>query len=434
MEFIRNLTITTVIRQLLYVLIFFQPFNHFNSFREISFYVLVMLFLIKLFRGEVKQIAFKDKTVIAILIILAWSLIVSITGPYPLESLDAIRQNLLKEIVIFLIVISEFKSLRAMKPLLWTVVSSFAAVTVASIFENAIKDWDTFCKFTPALSWRGTSTFFFANYADNATFYLPFIAGWLISIKEDSWKKWTGGVTLAIGVYLVYIYNARTHLITIPFAIFIILLLTKRYKLIMVSLLAGVLCLSLVLSSNNNELSRYKSMFNPKTYDTENMGLNSRPGLWQVVIYFIKERPLNGYGYGWKKMAWLVQEKHSDEFWKEYPAMAYDYYVNDAQLMYGRVNPHNLVLQLAIEIGIIGLAIFIWLWATVLAKILSIIRANKESEIRGFMLSSIGLLISYAMVNITNGYWQENYGLMMFLFMAIIFVMHREFFRRSIQK
>jgi O-antigen ligase len=412
-------------RVLLYVLIFFQPFNHFNSFREISFYILLALFLIKLAKGELKNTWFKDITIITLCLLAGWSVLVSISGPFTSESLDAIRKNLLKEVVIFLVIISEFRNLRDIKPLLWVVVSSFAIVTFASIIESAVNDWNAFRTLTPSISWRSTSTYFFANYSDNSTFYLPLIAGWLVSIKEVSWRKWIGIATLILGAYLVYIYNARTQLIAVVFSIFIIFLLTKRFKIVAVFVVAGVLCLSLIFTAKNDGLSKYRSLFDPATYTTDE-GLTNRLGLWQVVIEFIEERPLTGYGYGWKKLAWLVQENNSEEYWKTKLPSAYTYYVQDAQLMYGRVNPHNLALQITFEIGLIGLAIFTLMWITVLGKMLKVIKAKSKSEGRLFMLGSIGVMISYALVNITNGFWQENYGMMMFLFMASIFVINRE--------
>jgi O-antigen ligase len=195
--------------------------------------------------------------------------------------------------------------------------------------------------------------------------------------------------------------------------------------------IAAALSISIVATSKFNGLSRYKTLLSTDTYTTD-QGLTNRLGLWQVVIEFIKERPINGYGYGWKKLAWLVQEKNTDEFWKARPSSAYNYYVEDAQLMYGRINPHNLVLQIAFEIGIAGLVIYIWLWVTVIEKMYKIIRAGLDPDSHRFVLGSIGVIISYAMVNITNAYWQESYGMMIFLFMALILVIHREHHKKEL--
>jgi hypothetical protein len=39
-------------------------------------------------------------------------------------------------------------------------------------------------------------------------------------------------------------------------------------------------------------------------------------------------------------------------------------------------------------------------------------------------MGSMGVIISYALVNVTNAFWQESYGMMIFLFMASILVIH----------
>jgi len=100
--------------------------------------------------------------------------------------------------------------------------------------------------------------------------------------------------------------------------------------------------------------------------------------------------------------------------------------------MYGRVSPHNLVLQIAFEIGIAGLAIYIWLWVTVIGKMYKMIRARLDPDSHNFILGSIGVIISYTMVNVTNAYWQESYGMMIFLFMALILVIHREYHEKEL--
>jgi O-antigen ligase len=419
-----KMDISRATRTLLYVLIFFQPFNHFNSFREISFYGVFLLLLIKLVRGGIKDIGLNDRTVTAICLLVGWSLLVSITGPYAGESLNAIRKNLFKETVIFLAVISEYKSLRELRPLFWTVVLSFAVVTCGSIVENLIKGVGTINTMASD-TWRQISDYFFARYPNNATFYLPFTALWLVSIKEPARKRWIGIVTCIAGLALVFIYNARTPLIGIPLAIFLIVLLAKRYRLVLVFLIATVLSVSILFTSKDADLSKYRSLADPRTYISDE-GLTNRLGLWQVVIEFIQERPLTGYGYGWKKLAWLVQEKDSEEYWAERLPSARSYYVLDAKLEYGRVNPHNLPLQIIFEIGIVGFILFLWLWATVILKIIKTVRTAAAPETKTFMLSSFGLVLSYILINITNGFWQEAYGNMIFLFMASVYVIHRE--------
>lgn len=423
MNWIDNFTSSRTLRFLLYVLIFFQPFNHFNSFREISFYSLLMLLVIKLVKRELK-IEFNDKTIIALSLLAVWSFLVSISGPYPLESLNAIRKNLMKEVVIFIVITSEFRNFRDIKPLLWIVVSSFAVVTFTSIIENSVKDWDTFYSLRPSMSWREISDYFFAGYASKATFYIPFISAWLFSANDERWKRRLGVITLCLGFILIYIYNSRTAFISVPLAVLISLFFAKRYKL-MACLLAVLLFISLIITVDSDRFSKYRTLSDADTYVSDS-GLSGRKGLWLVTLNLIKKRPLSGYGYGWKKMAWVVKDSELIEPLKEKYPGAYDYFMRQAHMSYGKINPHNLFLQIAFEIGVAGLALFMLLWFTIAHKLITAIRTSQGSEANNFLKCSIGLIVSYVIINLTNGFWQESYGNMIFLFMAIVVVLHRE--------
>jgi len=426
---ISNLNTSKFLRFFLYMLIFFQPFNRFNSFREIGFYGLLLFFILKIFKDKAVHIDFRDKTIVALSLLASWAVLVSILGPYSLDSLNAIRKNLLPQVLIFLVIIMEFKKLEELKTLFLIVVISFLIVTFVSIFEN-ISSLINFNLDINLLQSKRTHRMFIGGYANNATFYLPFIAAWLTALNEAAWKKWIGLIALLLGLITVFTYNSRTALIAIPTALFIIFLLSKKYKLLIISSIVIILSISMVFSQKSDMFSKYKSLANFKTY-ISNEGLSNRFGVWQGAFHIIKERPFTGYGYGWKKMAWVIKEKGYSEFWKEKYPNIYSYYIKEAHASYGRTNPHNLALQIAFEIGLIGLVIFIWLWITIILKIFKVAVSKEESEMRDFMRYSIGILISYILINITNGFWQEAYGNMIFMFIASIFVIHKQYVSES---
>lgn len=422
---INNLNISMFLRFFLYMLIFFQPFNGFNSFREISFYGLLVFFIIKISKEKTINIDFRDKTIIALSLLAAWSVLASILGPYPMDSLNALRKNFLIQLLIFLVIITEFKSYNELRTLFLIVVMSFAIVTLTSLLEN-FSDLINLNFDLNALQAKRTHKMFIGGYANNATFYLPFIAVWLTALNESIWKKWIGKITLFLAFISVFIYNSRTAILAILFAFFVILFLFKKYKLLIISSIIIILSISITYSLKPTAFSKYKSLANFKTY-ISNEGLSNRFGVWQGALHIIRERPFTGYGYGWKKMAWAARDLNLEEYWKERYPHVYAYYVNEAHLSYGRVNPHNLILQIVFEIGLIGLGIFLWFWTTIIFKILRATFAQKQSQIENFMKYSMGILMSYILVNITNGYWQETYGNMIFMFIASIFVIHKQF-------
>jgi len=398
------------------MLIFFQPFNRFNSFREIALYGLLIAFILKIFRDKTLSIDFRDKTIVALSCLVVWSVLVSLLGPYPADSLNAIRKNLLVQILIFLIIITEFKDIQKLKKLFQIVVASFSVVTIASIIEVIQANW------IASHQLNRTHKMFIAGYANNATFYLPFIAAWFVSLSKTKWEKWTGIATLILGFVVIFIYNSRTALIAIPAGILIILFLSKKYKLLIVSLIVFILCIAVIFSSKSDTLSKYRTLSAPETYTK----MHSRIFVWRGALHIIEKRPFLGYGYGWKKMAWAAIDVNLAEYWKQYHPDTYSYYVvENVNSGYGRVSPHNLMLQVTFEIGLIGLIILMWVWITIISKIYLTYNAKKRNEFQDFIVYSNGIIISYALINITNGFWQETYGNMLFFFFATLFVLYK---------
>jgi O-antigen ligase len=380
---------------------------------------LLLLFTVKLFRGSIKDIRLNDRTIIAILCLTTWSLLVSLFGSYPADSLNAMKRNLLIELLIFFVIITEFKSLQELKPLFLVVVSSFAIVTFVSLIESASADWTNFQEIVK------THKMFIGGYANNATFYLPFIAVLVLALNEASWKKWAGILTLLSGVVLIFLYNSRTALIAMILSLFIILMLSKRYKMLILYTIMTTLFFIFLYKSEYSTFTKYKSLVNYQTYIT-NEGTSKRFDVWQGALHIIEKRPIAGYGYGWKKMAWTIDDLKLKEYWKtKYPPI-YEYYVKEARISYGRANPHNLALQILFEIGAVGLALFVWLWITVIQKMYKVIVSANDFEMHKFMLFSTGIIVSYFIINLTNGFWQETYGNMIFLFMALVFVIYRQ--------
>ncbi|MDI6744522.1 MAG: O-antigen ligase family protein [Thermodesulfovibrionales bacterium] len=379
----------------------------------------------KIFKDKAIRIDFRDKTIVALSLLAGWSILVSILGPYPLDSLNALRKNLLVQSLIFLVIIAEFKSCKELRTLFRIVAVSFAIVTLASIAENFLDLINLNINFNELQSKR-THRMFIAGYASNATFYLPFTAAWLTSLKKTPWEKWLGLITILLGFLTVFLYNSRAAIFIVPLAILIILFLSKKYRLLVTAVIIILtFCASTFFLSKSDTLSKYKSLS-----DLETFSKNERWLLWEGTLHIIKERPITGYGYGWKKIALIAKDSKFQEYWKQHHPYIYSYYAKDASSSYGRVNPHNLILQIVFEIGLIGLILFLWLWTTIILKILKTASVKGQSDGKTFALCSLGVLVSYALINIPNGYWQEAYGNMIFLFIASISVIHRQHAQR----
>ncbi|MFG3818656.1 O-antigen ligase family protein [Limnothrix redekei] len=91
--------------------------------------------------------------------------------------------------------------------------------------------------------------------------------------------------------------------------------------------------------------------------------LTGRTDVWEFVIDRIKDRPILGYGFG---TFWNGLDGKS-----AYVVRAVRWPVPDA---------HNGFLEICIDLGLVGLAIYIWVVFQTIIKTLALIRATKSNE------------------------------------------------------
>ncbi len=410
---------------LLLIYIFFQPFNHFAGIRNTAFYAMLLLFLIKIIRRGIKpasegfnrRINWKDSAIVSFFILLAAILISIFLSNYLTDSLNAFRKNFLNQSVVFFTILTEFRTEEKLKKLFYTIILSFVAVTLIIFIKNPP---DSLFNILEAKKHKET---FLNGYALNAAFYIPFTIGYLFSVKEKMSIKIFFWIMVLAEFILVWLYySSRTTLIAILTSAIIIILLSKRYKMLAIILIV-LLGVGVVSYFKKPELfERHKTLLSPSTY-TSNVGLSGRGYIWSGAIDMIKDRPVTGYGYGWKKITTVAREEGYLDRWKEKWPATYDFYNSG----YGKASPHNLALQMLFEIGILGLSAFVLFWIIVFIKVVRIIRSEARNELNCFVKYGVlGVLIAYLIVNITNSLWEETYGILTFALAAITMVIYEQ--------
>ncbi|MBI3753100.1 MAG: O-antigen ligase family protein [Deltaproteobacteria bacterium] len=411
-----------LIPPLLLIYIFFQPFNHFAGIRNTAFYSMLLFFMIKVARKGgrfvFQGINWKDSTIIALCILLGAILISIVFSDYKIDSLNAFRKNFLCQLVVFFVILAEFRSLEKLQSLLYAVILSFITVTLIIFIKNP-----------PAalfniLEAKANKETFLGGYALNAAFYIPFTFGYLLSVKDRLYRKGFFWVMLSAEFTLVWLYySSRTTLAAILVSIIVIILISKRYKMLAVVIVIFLGLGGISYFKKPELLDRYKTLFSPKTYIT-NEGLSGRGDIWRGAIDIIKDSPIIGYGYGWKKIATVVREDGYLERWREKWPGTYDYF---KKTDYGSANPHNLVLQILFEAGALGLAAFVLFWLAVFIKVVRIIRQGSDDELNCFVkYGVVAVLVAYAIINTANGLWEETYGPLTFTLAAITMVIYEQ--------
>lgn len=413
-EYMDGLGLTTVF---LSVFLFFQPFGALAGVRNTAFVLLCIAFAVKVARGSTR-IDLRDPTVIGFLLIVAASVLSTALSPYPLESLDAMRKNLFYQAIVFFAIIGCYSGFEGIKPLIHALILGFASLSVFVILKydpEVFLNWLRHSDIGDAPLLKGYSLY--------ATFYIPFALAYLYA-SRGGWKlKAVLVFFIILESALSFLNNHRTQIVAIAASAALVTLVAGRFKVFLVGLAVVIAAGLAVYESNPRAFDRYGTLLNPRAYVTdEHRGLNERLAIWKGALEMVKDRPATGWGYGWKKLSTVAKEQGYIDRWDK-AGRTYAYY---SEKGYGSANPHNLAIQILFEIGAVGLLAFLFFWVTVAAKAAAARRADDSAGTRLIKYGASGVLVSYLLINYTNGLWEESFGILMTSFAAFLVVLYRE--------
>ncbi len=390
------------------LLLALQPFNQFGALRQISALVLT-LSMFPLVWSCAKGVRFsaylRDPMVSLGFLIALWITACSVLGPYPADSLNAMRKEFFVQALMFGSGLMLVRNLQDLGRAMAWVLAGFAALTVLSSGEILAY-------------WRAngltieiprTHRSWWGGYAAAAACMVTLLAGWLLMPARRRPELLVGAILGLAGIGLTILYLSRTPVVVLFLGVALVLFLARRWTWLAgwacaVSLLAA-LSFSNALAEFSPHWGRYQSLTSSKTY-VSNEGLSLRPALWQGMVELIEDRPASGYGYGWKKLAWAINEGGYAEKWRSEGGPKAAYFLNpDGLASYGRVNPHNYFLQVAFEIGLPGLALVLAWWAVLVGRALGMLR-SAGGDGRAMAVAVLGLVTAYWVSNLTNGHWQ----------------------------
>jgi ADP-heptose:LPS heptosyltransferase len=208
-------------------------------------------------------------------------------------------------------------------------------------------------------------------------------------------------------ILLVVDYGSRTPLLAMCAGLAVIAAATLGRRAIIASGLLLVAAVSLLYWHKPEVAERYGSIFAARTYTNGSPGqgttIGDRLRIWDGIVEVANQRPLAGYGYGWKKLSMVVRDSGFLERWKGSPdtdAFTIAYFSRG----YGGINPHNLLVHLYFEGGILGIALF----AVVLGAFVQGCwqlwrRPTSEERTLGIVAGSFA--VTWMVANVGNSIW-----------------------------
>jgi putative inorganic carbon (hco3(-)) transporter len=277
------------------------------------------------------------------------------------------------------------------KRLRWVLLATVGAVAVASLY--VIREWQkyrsVFAGFRPG--WVvGDPNYFTVS----ALFALP-IAYYVMTERKGGWERWFCAGCFLLIALAVTVAASRGGFLGLVVA-FVLIAIRSRKRTRNVLGAAG-LCLALALIAPSSPLDR---LLHPSKSDKESTNIRSE--LWSIGWKMIQQHPITGIGLG------------------NFKPMVEDYADDDFRF---RMVAHNSYIEIAAELGIPGLCVFLGMMLSTLhslARAKRVAVAQRAPLLRYSALAlQTGFIAAYTAICFVSGHYQKIFWLMIFVSMCV---------------
>lgn len=321
-------------------------------------------------------------------------------GINPLDSLGELRKHFLGGVLLLLLIPGLFSEARLMRLLL-------AALALAFMLRSGLTLIELGHYFPDLDSARGQGNFV-KGYSLDAGFYLPVLMGLLL--LGGRWR-WLAALGLVAAFSAMLLVQSRTPLVAIALAFVCMLIVLRQWRPLLACVAVALVGGALMVVKQPQVADRLASTFSQETYEnaleTKNYqrkeGLSARIPIWFGVLEITASRPLNGYGFGWKKLGGLAVDGGYVARWKSmendlFAAEQADYFSQNPST----VNPHNLYLQVYFESGLAGVMAYLIMLAILFWQAAALAWRGREfNRIIGALV--LAYLVDHVILGLSNG-------------------------------
>ena len=347
--------------------IFLHIFPHVTAIQEICFYVGLAMAIFSVIL-EKRTISFNTPLTWALLFFSLWAVMDILWALNVRNSIHDVYAYWIKNLALYFILIQFFSTRRMF---LWIIrclvisatLYSLLCLVVYYILQNHPYDMkmDAFATENPinTISMLIVGCFIFATYA------LKNSQGLIIRL--------VGLLGISINGVAVLAMQSRGALIGFAASIAFLTFRKKRNFLI------SFLCFSAVVSAYCAISPGFRDRI-----QLQNMIQNERTGIYLTAIEMIKDHPLTGIGYGLEAF---------NAIWDDYNRKIPSIYKREPM-----GHPHNIFLEVTIQLGVIGLLLFLYISVVFFQTGFRVMRRTNHTFIRAWsyciMAVFTGILVS----------------------------------------
>lgn len=354
------------------------------------------------------QIPWRSPIVKSLLALVAILVVGVAVSPYWRESIVYLRREILPMTLMILLLISQKREANNLRAVGQGVVAILLTIYVARTLLAAF-NWATQGFQYDSYTINRAAAPFVDFYAVDSTLLMPIALACCLYWPMRVGMRVGLGLVVVLGIVLVGLSAVRTALLcTLLITGLQLLPFLWRRKILALGLVVVTLALGVTVFKPQVErlAPRYLSIFNQQTYQ-QDYAVVERYAIWRATYEMIQARPVLGYGLGWQKMTQIVHQDGFYERWKNSPdelmnTWATRYFVNGP----GGENPHNLVLQILFETGILGLISYLWLLGVIGSYAwYAWCRRKLDADLNAYAQMVLPYAAAYGLINITNGFW-----------------------------
>ncbi|HJZ24369.1 MAG TPA: O-antigen ligase family protein [Candidatus Babeliales bacterium] len=242
------------------------------------------------------------------------------------------------------------------------------------------------------------------------SYLLPIVIYLLLSCKEYRTRIYL--ITLVfVGSFSVVLTQNRTSWVAIFITVLFLLVIAKRRYLIIFVLLV---CLLMYFVGSSKYSSHARTIFQVSQLSTSKSPLGQRLLCWNTSVEIIKDYPFLGIGIG-PRIFRNTYQKYAQEI------------VNKKNLKIKKIervsHAHNVFLTIFVEMGILGLISFIWLYVTIFYSAIKLYKTSRDERTRNVIMGIVGSLLCIFLHGATDNFIKKPDVLFLWFIIGILFAL-----------
>jgi O-antigen ligase len=360
-----------IIRGLLLVYVFALPFTGLLFIERNGF--LLLLVLLVLWCGVQRRLFFvRTPLDLPLIAFVAWVGLTISFATYPLYSLKEYGK-LLQQGLLFYVVLFFYQEKAQWTQLIWVFVGASFVVSLYGVTQFDSEDVLAVTSFLTSEVWLVTYLIMMVP--------LSFALAWH---EERPWLKGLYGLAALLSSSCLLLTQSRAGLLAFLVELWACVWLIKRRAMV---ILAGTITVLLIVVSISLiqvvKVDDGTIRFAPRVSMSLKIGTHSlvhRLDIWAFMMARIAEHPIGGIGYG-KETSKMLYGQTSEE---NLPA---------GHASVRQHGTHNLLLELALLVGLPGMLLFVWLAVRLTRTVFDGYRRTTDVEKRAVLLGvSVGMI------------------------------------------